>query len=368
MSTAPINSEALRLARESRGLPQADVSRNTGISQSLLSKMESGVVPSIESERLHALSDFLEYPPSFFVEPRQIREIGSPCLYHRMRKTLPKKVLSQLDARMFVRHINVTHLLNGLDIDPDRMFHTLDPDEYGGSAVEVARRLRSAWRVSEGPIRNLTALIESAGGIVLMEGFGTRKLFGMSCWTTHGHPLFFLNSAVPTEDLRWTMAHELGHLTMHGRPSDGDQEEQADAFAGELLAPQSIFGPQVRRLTFQKLPQLKAYWRISMKAVIKRAEAIGMIDRAAAVRLYKQHSARGYTRGEPYQLDPEPPTIISEAIRVHLQEHDYTATELAEAIRLTPGEFERDFLGAHEHAHGHVHADNVISLFGPSTL
>lgn len=364
MSAAPINSEALRLARESRGHPQAAVSEHTGISQSLLSKAESGVVMSLDSSRLHDLSEFLEYPPSFFVEPRRIPEIGSPCLYHRKRKTLPKKLLTQLDARMFVRNINVTHLLNGLDIESDRMFHTLDPDEYGGSAVEVARRLRSAWRVTEGPIRNLTALIESAGGIVRVEDFGTRKLFGMSCWTPHGHPLFFLNSAIPTEELRWTMAHELGHLTMHGTPTEGDQEEQADAFAGELLAPQSIFGPQVRRLTFQKLPQLKAYWRISMKAVIKRAQAIGAIDNTTAVRLYKQHSARGYNRAEPYPLDPEPPTIISEAIRIHLQEHNYTPAELAEAVRLLPGEFQHDFMGIHERSHPH----NVISLFGPSTL
>ncbi len=363
MSTAPINAEALRLARESRGRVQAEVSRHTGISQSLLSKLESGVVVTLDRDRLSALSELLQYPTSFFVEPRQIREVGSPCLYHRMRKTLPKKVLTQLDARMFVRHVNVTHLLNGLDVEGDRMFHTLDPDEYG-SAVEVARRLRSAWRISEAPIRNLTALVESAGAIVLTEDFGTRKLFGMSCWTTHGHPLFFLNSAIPTEDLRWTIAHELGHLTMHGTPSDGDQEEQADAFAGELLAPQSVFGPQVRRLTFQRLPQLKAYWRISMKAVIKRAEAIGAIDRSAAVRLYKQHSARGYTRAEPYALDPEPPTIIREAIRIHLQEHDYTPAELAEAVRLTPGEFQHDFMGMHERSHD----SNVISLFGASTV
>ena len=362
MSAAPINSEALRLARESRGRVQADVSRHTGISQSLLSKLESGVLPTLDADRLGALADFLEYPPSFFVEPRRIREVGSPCLYHRMRKTLPVKVLRQLDARMFVRHINITHLLNGLDIEGDRMFHTLDPDEFG-SAVEVARRLRSSWRITEGPIRNLTALIESAGGIVLMEDFGTRKLFGMSCWTTQGHPLFFLNSAIPTEDLRWTMAHELGHLTMHGTPSEGDQEEQADAFAGELLAPQSVFGPEVRRLTFQKLPQLKAYWRISMKAIIKRAEVIGAIDRGAAVRLYKQHSARVYTRAEPYPLPDEPPTITREAIRIHLQEHGYTPPELAEAVRLTPAEFERDFLGVH----GRSHDSNVISLFGPST-
>jgi hypothetical protein len=100
---------------------------------------------------------------------------------------------------MFMRNRNVHKLLDGLEVEGERMFHTLDPDEYGGSPVEVARALRAAWRVPEGPIRNLTTLIESAGGIVVMEDFGTRKLFGMSCWTTRGHPLFFLNSTIPTD-------------------------------------------------------------------------------------------------------------------------------------------------------------------------
>jgi Zn-dependent peptidase ImmA (M78 family) len=356
MIPAPVNPEALRLARESRGYVQEDIATATGVSQSLLSKVENGVA-SLDEEKLDSVARFLGYPSSFFLEQGRVREVGSPCLYHRMRKTLPKKVLTQLDARMFVRHLNVTRLLNGLDVEGDRMFHALDPDEYG-SAVEVARALRRAWRLPEGPIPNLTALIESAAGVVIMEDFGTRKLFGMSCWTTHGHPLFFLNASIPTEDLRWTMAHELGHLTMHGTPCDGDQEQQADEFAGELLAPRSLFGPHVRRLTFQRLPQLKAYWRISMKAVIKRAESIGAIDRQAAIRLYKQHSARGYNRGEPYAFPPELPTLVGEAIRVHLQDHDYTPDELAEAVRLKPAEFKRDLMGER------CQSGNVVNLFG----
>lgn len=360
MRSAPINPEVLIVARDSRGCTQDQVADAAGISQGLVSKAESGSV-SLPPDTVSAIADFLGYPSSLFYEPGRVREVGSPCLYHRKRKTLPAKVLKGLDARMFMRHINVTRLLHGLDVEGDRTFHTLDVDEYG-SPVEVARALRAIWRVPEGPIPNLTTLIESAGGIVLMEDFGTRKLFGMSCWTTRGPPpLFFLNSAIPTADLRWTMAHELGHLTMHGTPSEGDQEEQADAFAGEFLTPQGLFGPDVRRprLDFQRLPLLKTHWRISMKAVIKRAESIGAISRQVAVRLYKQHSARGYNSAEPYPLKAESPTLVNRAIQVHLQDHGYSNDELAAAVRLLPEEFGRDFLGIHERVHG----GNVVNLF-----
>jgi Zn-dependent peptidase ImmA (M78 family) len=192
------------------------------------------------------------------------------------------------------------------------------------------------------------ALIESAGGIIVMSSFGTQKLFGMSQWTDPEHPLFFLNSDTPMEELRWTIAHELGHLTMHGIPTSGDLEQEADAFAGELLAPAGLIIRDLRQLAFSQLPVLKQYWRISMKALIKRAEVIGAISRDQAVRLYKQYSARRWNSAEPYPISPEQPTLVSEAVRVHLQEHQYTIPELAQAVRLNEDEFRADFLGKND--------------------
>lgn len=71
---------------------------------------------------------------------------------------------------------------------------------------------------------------------------------------------------------------------MHANAPDGDPEAQADVFAGEFLAPESLFRHQARKLTFDRLANLKAYWRISMKAIIKRAEALGAITKQIAVR------------------------------------------------------------------------------------
>jgi Zn-dependent peptidase ImmA (M78 family) len=161
------------------------------------------------------------------------------------------------------------------------------------------------------------------------------------------------------------MAHELGHLTMHATPPDGDPEDQADAFAGEFLAPAARFKPDARRLTFDRLPQLKAYWGLSMKGVIKRAQVVGAIDAKTATRLYKQHSARGYNAAEPYPLKVEPSTLVDAAINVHLQEHGYTRDELAEAAMLTPKEFTRDFLKEAPPPptrHSDLKPDNVFSL------
>jgi Zn-dependent peptidase ImmA (M78 family)/transcriptional regulator with XRE-family HTH domain len=359
MTSAPLNAEILLVARESRGCSQKDVALAAGVTQGLISKAENAVA-TIAPDDLKKIADFLGYPIAIFYEPGQIRGVGSACLYHRKRKTLPATLLKRLDAQMFVRNINVRRLLNGLDIEGDRTFHTLDPDEYGGSPVEVARALRSIWRIAEGPIPNLTALIESAGGIVIFDDFGTRKLFGMSCWAGRDRPLFYLNSAMAPEDIRWTMAHELGHLTMHASAPLGDPELEADDFAGELLAPASVTKPLLRQLDFHQLPTCKQYLRISMKAVIRRAQRLGAIDQAKAVRLYKQYSARGYNTREPYTLSPEPATLIHDAIRVQLAENEYTPETLAEAVRLNYNEFAEKLMGAM----APIAPANIVNLFG----
>ncbi len=354
--TRPFNPEMLVIARESRGRTQADVAREAGVTQGLISKAEHGLISEMGDKEMEAIARYLQYPMSMLQEPGRVREVGSACLYHRKRKTLPAKVLQRLDARMFVRNVNVRRLLDGLDIEGDRTFHTLDVEEYG-SATEVARVLRATWRVPDGPIPNLTKLIESAGGIVIFEDFGHRKLFGMSCWTTRSTPLFFLNASIPTADLRWTLAHELGHLTMHHSVPVGDPEREADEFAGEFLAPRAAFGNDCRRLTFDRLPTLKAYWRLSMKAIITRAAAIGAVDQPMAVRLYKQHSARGYNSAEPFPIPEELPSLVGEAIRVHLDEHGYSNSELAEAMLLSDDEFATAFLDEERLP------ENVRSLF-----
>jgi len=219
-------------------------------------------------------------------------------------------------------------------LDADREFCNLDPDEYNGP-VEVARILRRLWRVPRGPIPNMVALLESAGAMVILSEFGTSKLMGMSCSAKDSAPLFFLNGQTSVADRRWTMAHELGHLTMHNAfPPSGDIEKEADAFAAEFLAPSSEIGSTLGNLRFEDLGMHKSLWKISMKAIIKYASALGVISQDHAVRLYKQHSARGYNRIEPYDSPPELPTLMGVAANVYLKDYGYTLAELSQRVAL----------------------------------
>jgi Zn-dependent peptidase ImmA (M78 family) len=51
-------------------------------------------------------------------------------------------------------------------------------------------------------------------------------------------PLIVLRALKSWERTRWSVAHEIGHIVLHADGVDSDdQEEQANRFASELLAP-----------------------------------------------------------------------------------------------------------------------------------
>lgn len=325
------NPDLLTAARESRGRSQTEVAEALRVTQGLISKAEHGLI-DLSAEQVEQVSNFLGYPVAMFYEPGRARVVGSACLYHRKRKTLPAKILTSLNAEMELRRVSVRRLLQGLDIGTERMFHTMDPDEYGGSPESVAQAMRAAWRVPPGPVANMTALIESAGGIILTSDFGTNKLMGMSCWESDSPPIFYLNDRMATADLRWTLAHELGHVVMHAVPPGGDPEQEADVFAAEFLAPSALITPDLRKVTFDRLPALKMVWKLSMKALIMRADRLETIDPAQALRMYKQYSARGYNDVEPYPVPGEPATIVQSAVDVHQRVHGYSPDEISESV------------------------------------
>jgi Zn-dependent peptidase ImmA (M78 family)/transcriptional regulator with XRE-family HTH domain len=333
-----VNSQALIIARESRGKSQAEMAEATGVSQGHISKAENDVY-NLDPKQVEKIASYLQYPTSFFYESGYLREGVSNCLYHRKRKTLPAKVLNRVNAMMLVRNVNVHRILHGVEISAPRQFHTLDLEDFGGSAAKAARALRNAWRLPDGPVVNMVDLVESAGGVVVLAPFGHRKLFGMSCWTPAGvNPLFYLNSEIPMADLRFTIAHELGHLTLHGVPSSGDIEAEADDFAAELLMPSASAMADLKALTIDKAIRLKMHWKVPIKMIIRRAKELGAVTHEHGIRLYKQYSARGFNAAEPYPVPMEIPTLLARVIRVHLDDHNYTYKELLEAMRLVNAE------------------------------
>lgn len=335
-----LNPDMLVLARESRGYTQTDLANRMDVSPGYVSKVEKGFVAPSDGF-LTSLVEALAYPRSFLTQEARVVGFDSPCLYHRKRKTLPVKTLRRVEAQMHVTRLQLRCLLADLDLETPFSMHTLDPDEFG-SPEKVAQALRRAWAIGPGPVPDLTRVVEAAGGVIAMADFGHGKLDGLSCWEKDGPPFFYLNSRQPPEVLRFTLAHELGHLTMHYFPTP-DPEAEADRFAAEFLMPAAEIRGQLQGLQFAKLGPLKSYWRVSMRNLITRAAKLGTVSESRSRSLYVQLSQKGYVNDEPYPLTLEEPTLIGQAIRVHMEEHGYSRAELAELVLLREDELVAKF-------------------------
>src|SRR5215470_3149648 len=331
------NPDMLTLARESRGLSQTDLAGAIGRTPGYVNKVERGFIQPNDVQ-IAAFGKALCYPTAFLTSQERVVGYDSPCLYHRKRKTLQVKVLAQVAARMHALRLHVRWLLRDLEIEPALTFRSLDPDEFGGPE-SVAQALRHAWGLPRGPIPNLTEVIEAAGGVVTLADFSTTKLDGMSCWEKNGPPFFYLNSAMSAEVLRFTLAHEIGHLVMHLHPTS-DPEGEADRFAAEFLMPAADIRGQLQNLQFAKLGPLKEYWRISMKNLITRAARLDVITTGRGRSLYVLLSQKGYlASSEPYPLEPEIPQTIRRALAIHLNQHRYSVADLSTLSRMDEDEW-----------------------------
>jgi len=327
----PFNPEMLILARESRGLTQKGLAENIPpIQQGTVSKLEAGLYTPSE-ELLGRLAEALDYPPEFFQLSDRVYGFNSAVFFHRKQQSMPDRVLRRLHAFMNLSRIRVSRLLRASELSVKAGFQRIETADYRGGAEEIAQIVRATWQVPMGPLRNVTEAIENAGGVVVRMDFGTRKADAISEWIPGYPPIFLVNSdaGIPGDRLRLTLAHEIAHVIMHRLPNP-KMEEEANAFAAELLMPRKQIKASLYGLTIAKLVQLKRIWKVSMAALIHRAHDLGTITDAQRKYLYITMSKKGYRLQEPAGEDVpvERPALLGTLTRMHLDQLGYSFNEL----------------------------------------
>ena len=337
-----INPEMLTLAREARGMTQSELAAATGISQSQLSKFEAGMQP-VPQEMLDKLARALDYPTSLFFRSDSVKGFGVSFIFHRKKASASAGELRKVQAQLNKHRMEVASLLRGAEIETESRFHQMDIQGHPGGAAEIARLVRASWMLPLGPITDLVAAVESAGGIVWRCSFGTKAIDALSQWIAPDFPLFFLNTDFPEDRLRFSLAHEIGHIIMHRVPTM-DMEREANHFAAEFLMPAAEIEADLSGITIPKAAALKPYWRVSMCAIIKRAAELKQITDAQYRRLYTRLGAVGYRMQEPLELPPEEPSIIRQLVEVHQRDHGYSNAEVAQLVDLREREFNLKYL------------------------
>ena len=342
MEKKTVNHEMIVLARESRGLTQAQVATKIGVTQVTISKVEKGL-GQVSDVLLGGLIRHLDYPADFFYTPGYRYPPATP--FHRKKMSLPKKIQYQLEAQANLRRLHVTQLFDAVEHISVPIPY-LDIDDYGGSPAEVARAVRGYLRLPRGPIKNITKILEDQKIIVLRCNFGTTLIDGFTLIAEGKQPIIFVNRELLGDRLRFTLTHEYGHIVMHTVPHPR-MEEEANVFAGEFLMPAEEIRASLRNITLQSLANLKPYWKVSMAALLYRAKDLQTITPNQFRHLWAMMGVHGYAKREPSRLDVavEEPTVFNEMVQLHIDDLSYTEAELCSMLAIHSKDFRELYPG-----------------------
>ncbi len=339
------NHHMLTLARDARGLTQAELADLASVTQGTLSKYEAGLLDPPE-DLVSDLSVALRYPAQFFFQAG--RPYGFPPFHFRKRKKLSAKALGRIVAEMNIRRLHVSKMLVSFPLSTNRFIPEIDRDEYQGrsrkpsSVEDIARSMRENWMLPRGPIPNMVELLEESGGIVIPCDFGSDLIDAMSQRIDGLPALFFVNTHAPADRVRLTLAHELGHMVLHtvAFKDDEEMEREADEFAGAFLLPADEIRIQFRRFDLPHLANLKSYWKVSMAALAVRADRLNVVTPYQTKKFWMDMSRLGYRKREPNEPAPEIPNLLNSMVAYHRRNLGYSESDMATLLCLR----EEDFL------------------------
>lgn len=331
------------LAREYRGLTQEQLGRALGVTQAKIAKIEGGIQVDVSEVHTELLCDTLGFPIKFFQQNEQLLGWGSSAYYYRKKASVTAVDRKRIQGQVNICRIHLKKLLQSVEIEANRKLPILDlEDEFGGSPDQAARAMRSFWGLPDGPIKNVTALIESAGVIVVPMDFGTNSIDATSIRLAEIPPVIFISTRISSDRWRWTLVHELAHLLIHQVPTE-TMEDQADAFAAEFLLPEIELKPQFARIgkiRLQDLANLKPYWKVSMQALLMRATGLENLKKSEAQYLWMQISKLNYRMNEPNPLPKEAVKTYPEIMKFFEEQMEYSKDDMASVLNITPRELE----------------------------
>lgn len=306
--------ERVRRLRSLRRWDQAELGREAGFSASLVSQIETGRA-NPTADQIDGMAMALGYSTEFLTAELDLGPTTRPWL--RAYSDASKK---EADARVAASATAVEYIrLLGLRLFPDQIPDfpwDLDDDDL---LEEAAAEVRDAAQLGrDAVVGNAVRAAERLGCVVLpFDSDLGRRHFGMSV-RSDGVPIICVANAaeIPGDRLRFTVAHELGHLVLHANaapPRDSTEakrmEHQADRFAAAFLAPADQLVETLEelggRITLPVLCEVKAIWGVSVKGLVGRYKELGVIDADQARSLYKLISKKGWNTSEPVEVDRE---------------------------------------------------------------
>lgn len=309
------------------GLSQLELAERIGVPSGTVSMLEHGR-HSIDDLTLRRLARALACSVDYLVRESDEPLATRPWL--RAYSDAPQRLIDRTaaDGTTAVEAFESI----GLARVPDRL-PAFDGDLNSGEQIErFASEVRAAAELNEGDVvNNAIRSTERLGAVVLPMDSELGRHLGMSQRINGvgvirvARPSTSPDGGVPGDRQRFTVAHELGHLTLHhdAPPPDSPTaaaaiEKQAHRFAGAFLAPADPLLADLDelggRVTLTTLSKLKESWGVAIKALVVRLSNIGVVDDYQARSLYKQISARRWNKNEPVHVGHERAVWLAKAL------------------------------------------------------
>lgn len=311
--------DRIELARRYRGWTKKELAERTDMIPTHIGRLIGGPSSGLSESSIGKIAYATSLPMSFFMLRGNGMDGGK--LAFRRKKQITKNLDNRIRAEFEMLDETVSRIRSMAEIADrasfwlDEAAPTTDPQSLG--VRRIAANVRSLLGLAEtGPVRNVIRSVERKGIVVapLSVDVGDSVSDGI---TYPGQALIgYFPKDKSGDRIRFTIAHELGHLVLHRyrRPSDETlMEREANEFAGEFLFPEAdaraVLAPD---MMVEDYRYVKSGWGISIAASIRRAFDLGLIDGGKYKSLYVRMAQRRWLKHEPVRVGAEHPILLSQ--------------------------------------------------------
>ncbi|MET7884920.1 XRE family transcriptional regulator [Streptomyces avermitilis] len=350
----------LTQARRLAEMTKKDVATSLGVTPAAVGQYETGVSRP-RPDLIPRLAETLGVPATFFLLGRPANRLDASMAHFRSLRSTPKsqreralafaeqvwELTYALEQRIQLPLVDLPGFAGG-EVHPGSELPT-DP-------AAAARELRRRWGLGDGPVTHLVRRMEAHGIVVVTPPADDPSASTVDAFSTRAaRPLVILtaNRADDVYRHRFTAAHELGHLVLHGDATgDSRQEKEADAFAAEFLTPQASILPLLpKRMDFARLAELRQVWGVSIHSLVYRCRELGLTSDATISRTYQRLRALegqpGFAAESVSNFSGEQPSLLRQAFELASREADLSVVQLAHELAWTAKRV-RELLGVQE--------------------
>ncbi len=345
--------DRLRQARQLALKTKQDVAAAIGVSPAAVGQYESGVFAP-RAELIESLARFLRVPISYFAAGRPQARLESGSVFFRsLRATAAKqrnKAVAYTEQVWELANMLETHVRFPPVSIPGFAGGEIAPDTFASDPVTAAQELRLAWDLGDGPIPQMLRLVESKGIVTVLVPMVEAEVARIDAFSTSalGRPIMVL-SPDRADDVyrhRFSVAHELGHLILHGGRASGtiDLEREANRFAAEFLTPVQMMDAELpSRLDMAHVLKMSNRWGVEASSIIRRSRELGKVSEASARRGYIRLQQMNVTIEPVAKFPGEQPLLLKKAIGL-AEQIGINVPTLAHELAWTPSHL-RSMLG-----------------------